>query len=273
MFRKLLKNASKTHGQEAIFRVAASERVYAIGDIHGRYDLTNAILEKISNDIKLFSDRRRPRFIFMGDYIDRGDHSRDVLEMLSDFAKSREQIVKEVNVQIDFLAGNHEIAMLNFLQNPLASREWLSWGGLQTLGSFGIVPGPGRLSDTQLVKVRDDLAREAEPFMEFLTGLPRIIVSGQVVFVHASLDPTLPLDEQPDDATLWGRLPHGQKFGLEGYRVVHGHFDSYEPVSLPERVCVDTGAYYSGRLTAVRLDEGEEFLYADTADLLDEPSL
>ncbi len=246
--------------------VAPDERVYAIGDVHGRQDLLDAILEKISQDLKQFSDARRPRIVFLGDYIDRGDQSSGVLDTLSGFAKAGEAIAQETGVTMDFLAGNHEIAMLGFLDDPVKAQSWLDWGGLQTLASFGIAPPSGR-NPVDLMELREELMAAVAPFKEFLLSLKRLEISGTVVFVHAGLDPDAPLDAQPDAATLWGQAPSGKALGMTGYKVVHGHFASYEPVSLQDRICVDTGAYFSGRLTAVRLDDDETFLHVDTADL------
>jgi serine/threonine protein phosphatase 1 len=111
------------------------------------------------------------------------------------------------------------------------------------------------------------LAPIISPYLGFLNSLSRMIISGDVVFVHAAVDRALPLEDQPDSAVYWGQTPSGGSSSAQDYRVVHGHFANFEPVSRPDRICVDTGAYYSGRLTAVRLDEDERFLHVDTADL------
>ncbi len=243
-----------------VAQVARGERIYAVGDIHGRADLLDAILTKISDDIAKHSDARIPRVIFLGDYIDRGDHSRDVIQTLSDIYGIRQKLNDETGVQFDFLAGNHEIALLDFIADPIKGSAWLEWGGRQTLASFGVATVSGDLTDADLFQMRDALASKVEPHLEFLQNLSRIIVSGETIFVHAGLDPEAPLDAQPDEATLWGRAPSDRKLGMDGYRMVHGHFARSEPVSRPHRLCVDTGAYYSGRLTAARLDDGEYFL-------------
>lgn len=247
--------------------IAREERVYAIGDIHGRQDLLEAMLAKISDDIARFSDDRRPRVVFLGDYIDRGDDSRAVLQTLSGIFHIADRLKSETNLQIDFLVGNHEVALLEFLKNPITSSAWLDWGGLQTLASFGVSPTTANAGARDFQRVRDQLAEKLEPYMGFLEGLPRTVVSGKVVFVHASLDPACSLDAQPDEATLWGTPPSGRAMGMPGMRMVHGHFAASKPVSRPNRICVDTGAYYSGCLTAIRLDESEAFLKVTSADL------
>ena len=266
MFKKIFGTQSSSPLPRTNLSVAETERVYAVGDVHGRYDLLGAMLAKISDDIKTCSDDRQTRVIFLGDYIDRGDHSREVVEMLSDIFSISDRLKSETGVQFHFLAGNHEIALLNFLDDPVKGQAWLDWGGLQTLASFGIQPSKGRTTG-ELKDLRTELFEAVSPFLAFLRGLSPLEVSGSIVFVHAGLDPEAPLDGQPEAATLWGQAPSGKDLGLKGYRTVHGHFAGYEPVSLPDRICIDTGAYYSGRLTAVRLDAEETFLHVDTADL------
>jgi serine/threonine protein phosphatase 1 len=234
-----------------------------VGDIHGRFDLLLAIFKKISTDASRFSDGRKNRLIFMGDYVDRGDQSLEVIEALNDLFEKRDAILQDANFRIEFLAGNHEAAMLSFLKDPEEGSSWLQWGGLQTLASFGVGGISLRPSVSDLYRMRDALSETIKPYMDFLEDLSPLIVSGNVVFVHAGLDPDAALTAQPEDATLWGRVASGKPLGFPGYRMVHGHFDDRDPVSTPERICIDTGAYYTGRLTAVRLDDTEAFLHTD----------
>lgn len=246
---------------EASVGVAPTERLYVVGDIHGRNDLLVAMLDKIIEDAEAASDERRPRFVFLGDYVDRGDHSAEVLDTLS--------TLKDESAQAcEFLMGNHEAAMLAFLEDPVAGSAWLGWGGRQTVLSYGLDPVSREPDETELCDIREKLQEKASSHLPFLKSLKRYIVSGDVICAHASLDPTLELTAQPDMALLWGRPPSGQKSGMPGRRLIHGHFAEYEPVVRPERICVDTGACYSGRLTAVRLDEGAQFLQVDVLDLL-----
>lgn len=258
MFQRLFRRTAPAKPDSAA-RVDPSERIYAVGDIHGRLDLLEALLARITEDAAGFGDARCPRFIFLGDYVDRGDHSAQVLDFLAGLT----------GPDNTFLMGNHEAAMLAFLDDPLRGQDWLGWGGRQTLTSYGISPGPRVPDTTDLRLLRDELAHAVRPHLPFLQGLARHAASGDVIFAHASLDPTLALEDQPDAALLWGQVPSGQPSGMPGHRLVHGHFDAFEPVSLPARLCVDTGAFYSGRLTAARLDGGEAFLHVDAADLLD----
>lgn len=259
MFSRERQNRSKLSTTKPPKRVAPNERVYAVGDIHGRLDLLNLMLQKVSDDISSFSDERKPRVIFLGDYIDRGDQSCEVVDVLSDIALVRERLKVEARVQFDFLAGNHEIALLNFLRDPVEGKDWLSWGGLQTVASYGIPITTG-FEPGDLWTMQEALQDKLSPHLGFLQGLSKLLVSGDVVFVHAGLDPGFELDAQPDEAVYWGRTLSSSASGHADYKVVHGHFASDEPVLLKDRICVDTGGYYSGCLTAVRIDDSETVL-------------
>ena len=260
MFERLFRRASAEDNKN-IPQVAAGDRIYAVGDIHGRLDLLKALIDKIAEDAAGFDDDRQAQLIFLGDYIDRGDQSSGVLDVLLAI-----QSVK--NVQCRFLAGNHEVAMLAFLEDPIKGADWIEWGGRQTLTSYGL-PNPSREPPKEeLQAIRDALYAKAEDHLPFLQALELYAVSGQVVFAHASLDPAVALDVQSERALLWGQVGAGASSGLPGYRLVHGHFDDREPVVRPDRICVDTGAYYSGRLTAARLDEDVQFLTVDTRGLM-----
>ena len=179
--------------------------------------------------------------------------------MLSDIALVGDRLLAETQVKVDFLAGNHEIALLNFLEDPDGSSGWLQWGGLQTLASFGL-KSKLEPNKAELRALRDELSLAVSPYLSFLNDLKKMVVSGDVVFVHADLAPDVPLEAQPEEATIWGYTGFDKPQGVRSHRMVHGHYASHAPVSLPHRICVDTGAYYSGHLTAVRLDETEHFL-------------
>lgn len=260
VFQKLFRSGSRENLKQPL-RVASGERLYVVGDIHGRNDLLVAMLSKIVQDAHACTDTRKPRFVFLGDYIDRGDHSADVLETLSTVGQVGEQA-------FDFLMGNHEAAMLSFLEDPIAGADWISWGGRQTLTSYGIGSLSRKPDKVELIAVRDTLYEKSQLHLPFLRALKRYVVSGDVICVHASIDPALSLEAQPDDALLWGQNPSGESAGLPGHLMVHGHFADYEPVVRGDRICVDTGAYYSGRLTAVRLDDEQTFLHVDVQDLM-----
>jgi serine/threonine protein phosphatase 1 len=235
--------------------VAADERVYAIGDIHGRLDLMIRLLARIHEDAAGRADGRRPRIVFLGDYIDRGEASRQVLDALLNLAGANSR-------DLIFLQGNHEAALLAFLRDPEGQPGWLSYGARATLGSLGLPVRQRGLGRADRVRLRDELAEAIAPYLGFLTALGASVRSGDVLFSHAGLDPRLPLGTQPAEAMIWGHRDFLVDQPVAGLRVVHGHYDGDRPVSRPGRVCVDTGAYYSGVLTAVCLDAGERFLAA-----------
>lgn len=262
MFWRRGKSKATRSGDEQALLVAANEQVYAVGDIHGRSDLLEALLAKIEADAASRSSDRILRLIFLGDYIDRGDDSKQVIDLLMNFENPNFK-------QVDYLAGNHEAALLEFLSNPFKGRNWLDWGGRQTLASYGIRPPKASVSveSEELSRLRDSLVLAMGHHVKFFQNLERIVTSGSVAFAHAALDPAYALEEQPEAALLWGKTKDNAESGLPGYRLVHGHFASSAPVSLPHRICADTGAYYSGILTAVRLDDGEVFVKATVDDI------
>ena len=224
--------------------------VYAIGDIHGRADLLTRMHGLIREDAA-----RRPAqetvAIYLGDYVDRGPGSREVLDILLDEPLEG---VSQVH-----LYGNHEDALLTFLQDPGIAPAWFTFGGLATLQSYGLRPKPSDADDPErLVDLQQEFA-EALParHLDFLRGLALHHSEGSYLFVHAGIRPGVPLAQQKAadligirDEFLRSRADHGQV-------VVHGHSIVDEPEVAPNRIAVDTGAYATGRLTCLRL-EGEE---------------
>jgi len=261
MLHKWFGAKSDTVDGSGQFNVGEKDRIYAVGDVHGRVDLLNRILEMIARDVASHEDDRAPKIVFLGDYIDRGDNSKEVLDVLLGV---REELPES---HLQCLIGNHEAAVLSFLSDPAGKAEWLRYGGLQTLLSYGVAPPSSNPEPADLVAVADSLRAAMGPHIEFLVSLKPMYRSGDVVFIHAGLDPERELVDQHDDATLWGRSDFVETGGYPGLRVVHGHYDAREVVKTPKRICVDTGAYYSGRLTAVRLDAGEEYIVADVLDI------
>jgi len=243
------------------YQVGPKDRIYAVGDVHGRVDLLNRILELIARDVAKHNDGRTAKIVFLGDYIDRGDNSRDVLDVLMGVR----QELPESHLQ--FLAGNHEAAVISFLSDPSGKAEWLRFGGLQTLLSYGVAPPSSNPEPQDLVAVADSLRAAMGSHLDFLVSLKPMYRSGDVIFIHAGLDPSRELADQDEEATLWGRSNFVDEGGFPGVRVIHGHYDALEVVKTPKRICVDTGAYYSGRLTAVRLDDDEDFIVADVLDI------
>ena len=224
------------------------EVVYAVGDIHARHDLAGRLLERIMQDS---AQRAGPgRIVFLGDYIDRGEEARETLALLRDFAG-------QTGVECVFLMGNHEQMLLRFLEEPAAGERWGRYGGLQTLMSYG-VGGLTTLRDPdEAARVRDALVEALGEDRRFLEALRPSHRVGNVFFAHAGADPELPPEAQPIGTLLWGCERFQDTDRRDGVWVVHGHYVVEQPKADRGRISVDTGAYFSGRLTAARIADRE----------------
>lgn len=228
--------------------IDAGGLIYAVGDIHGRSDLLAPLIDRIFDDAAAF--RATPKIIFLGDYIDRGEHSRETIDLLMALAG-------ESGAETVFLMGNHEEMLLRFLREPATGGRWLRYGGLQTLMSYGV----GRLGslheEGEATRLRDELVAALGPHLGFVEGLRLSHRAGNLLFAHAGADPAVPADEQDIDTLLWGCRAFATTDRDDGIWVVHGHVVVDQPSADRGRIAVDTGAYFSGRLTAARIAGGE----------------
>jgi len=227
--------------------VPEGRRVYAIGDVHGRADLLGRLLVQIRHDAAAADPDTAATLIFLGDYVDRGFQSREVIDLLlSDACGALETV---------FLRGNHELAMLEFLNEPSTGPRWATYGGAETLVSYGVQPpGPGDPPESW-VRACEELARALpEAHRRFLDSLPVSVRLGDYLFVHAGVRPGVPLDHQSEDDLLWIRDDFINDRTVFEAVIVHGHTPVNVPYRDARRIGVDTGAYMSGRLTAVRID-------------------
>lgn len=256
----MIKNLFKNRGvaPQPLMTIDPNERIYAVGDVHGRADLLKRMLNQMTSQDGMATDDRTTRWIFLGDYIDRGDDSAAVLEILS-------TLNTEGRYNVDFLLGNHEDAMLSFIHDPIANPDWLRFGAVQTLASFGIDLSGPKPDQNELLEIQDALIIALEPYGAFLDSLIPVVQSGNVVFAHAGWR-GVPVDtpEGRHDA-IWGYREFLQDEPIAGFKVVHGHYDAAHPVCTTGRICVDTGAYYSGKLTAVCMDHSETFISVTSA--------
>lgn len=225
--------------------------IYAIGDIHGCYAQLVALIEAIVADVAQAGDDRPVSLVFCGDYVDRGPESAKVLAALV-------WLARHATLDVTFLRGNHEAMLLEFLEHPDRAEPWLAQDGVRTLASYGVAAGPG----DDCFRLRDRLL-DAMPaaHLAFLRGLPIRMTCGDYVFVHAGLKPGVALARQDDQDCLW----IGSEFLDADHRfekvVVHGHSWSTDmPDVTDHRIGIDTGAYETGALTAVRLD-GERIAF------------
>ncbi len=222
--------------------------IYAVGDVHGRHDLLTRLLDRIFEDAAAYE--ATPTIVFLGDYIDRGEHARDTIDLLIKLAERPE-------AETVFLMGNHEQMLLHFLHEPLSGSRWLRYGGLQTLMSYG-VGGVGNLhAEGEASRFRSALIEALGPHLGFIERLRVSHRAGNLFFAHAGADPALPTDEQDVATLLWGCKSFQTTDRDDGVWVVHGHFVVETPAAEHGRIAVDTGAYFSGRLTAARIADGE----------------
>jgi serine/threonine protein phosphatase 1 len=219
-------------------------RVYAIGDIHGRADLLEDLLQQIDVDCRLYPSSR-PIVVFLGDYIDRGPASREVLDLLLGCARTKEGV---------FLKGNHETFVHRFLSQPAILDEWRLYGGLETLVSYGLKPSinPDIPERTELA---EELARAIpKTHLKFLESLDLSFSCGDFLFVHAGIRPGVSIRKQREEDLLWIReefLFCEQQF--EKF-VVHGHTPVPTPDIRSNRINIDTGAFATGRLTCIVIE-------------------
>lgn len=227
-------------------RVPHGVVAWAIGDIHGRLDLLRPLVAAIRADLAR-GEAERKLVIFLGDYIDRGPESRQVVDYLAELARSPD-------AEWRFLRGNHEQTMLDFMRDPGLGPQWCEYGGEQTLQSYGLRPPAMKHRTETWGPVAADLAHRVSPeAMTFLEGLENSVTVGDYFFAHAGARPKVPLERQTPNDLMWIRSQFlDSPVGFERI-VVHGHTPTSEVHADSRRIGIDTRAYSSGRLTALRL--------------------
>ena len=215
--------------------------IYAIGDVHGRDDLLRDLHEHIRDYHQLMHSGRDAELIHVGDYIDGGAHSREVIDRLKSGLGG---------FQMTCLLGNHEAMLLECLatDNRQAWYTWLSNGGEETLASFGMSLRFGGYDPHELY------ASVGERRVAWLKSLPLSKSIGPYFFVHAGIAPGVPIDQQQPKDMLWIRSRFLDSEEDHGCVVVHGHTPDDEPVVKANRICIDTGATSNGLITAAVLD-------------------
>lgn len=234
-------------------RVFPGERVYAVGDIHGRDDLLAIVHTRIARDIAA-NPVEQPVIVYLGDYVDRGPGSFEVLDrLIHGFVAGARSV---------HLRGNHEQMMLDFIDYA-QDTTWLMNGGDATLASYGLQP-PQAWADADELRTVRKLLRAAVPpsHLRFLRYTRLLHCSGDYLFVHAGIRPGRPLDDQEDRDLLWIRGAFLSSSTDFGKRIVHGHSITPEPDVRPNRIGIDTGAFFTGRLTCLVL-EGETLRFLD----------
>jgi serine/threonine protein phosphatase 1 len=215
-------------------------KTYAIADLHGRFDLLNEALRQIHEH----AAGNIGTVVTLGDYVDRGPESGQIIQMLMGL-QAAEKSAPKPSWNFVCLKGNHEDMMVETLTMPLHPNWWIGNGGGATLISYGHPP-------------KGEYSPELVPreHIEWLDNLPTMHVDEHRIFVHAGVDPTRPLDEQTERDMLWMLYPDGADLGHGERHVVHGHHQfEYGPILLKNRTDLDTFAWLTGRLVVGVFDD------------------
>jgi serine/threonine protein phosphatase 1 len=238
--------------------------VYAVGDVHGRLDLLDPLLRDIAGDVVTSHPAERPLMVMLGDYVDRGPDSQGVIDRLL-------RLKRDPRFEVVTLKGNHEDFLLRFLLDPAVGYALVANGGGATLQSYGVRPTPSAGEAGAWGAVREAFAAALPPSHKaFLEQLQLSAVAGDYAFVHAGVRPGAPLEAQSEQDLMWIRYEFLQCKDDFGKVVVHGHTPSSQAELLENRLGIDTGAYASGVLTAVRLLGHDRRLLQARDDRLDE---
>lgn len=213
-------------------------QTFVVGDIHGCRQELNRLLAKIS------PHPQEDTLIFLGDYVDRGPDSKGVIDTLLGLKKTHKRFIA--------LKGNHEESFLDFLAGK--NRDFfLQIGGVQTLRSYGI----RELSDP------DGIKNIPPAHIQFLAGLLPYWENDEYIFVHAGLKPGVHLSQQGPEWLYWADKEGFIKTDYDfGKRVIFGHSASHQPIILPNKIGIDCGAVYGGKLTCLVLPD-LEFISVD----------
>ena len=228
----------------------------AIGDIHGRRDLMDSLIDRIEADMENWSGATS--IVFLGDYVDRGPQSAAVLDRIAAGPPAGQRWV--------LLKGNHEAVLAHLMSDrprePALFHGWLKHGGRDTLASYGLPPAIvyGDDETAALGALGEVMAPEHRAVLD---ALALTHSAGDYLFVHAGIRPGVPLAEQRQRDLIWIREAFLEHKDDHGFHVVHGHSIRREVDAQPNRTGIDTGAYATGRLTAIVL-EGEERRYLST---------
>lgn len=246
LFKKLAAGLSTTRQ----FQGAPGARAYAVGDVHGRLDLLDDLLDQIRQDIA-----QRPvvptYLIFLGDLIDRGPDSAGVIERL--------RTLNDVSAKKGFLLGNHEEVFLRVLAGEeRIAYDWLRFGGRPCLASYGLDPlALEPLTEQEIAAALKAVVPQAH--IDFLQGFGDTFRFGDYLFVHAGIRPGIPIEEQHEHDLRWIRNEFLHDSKDHGLIVVHGHTISDTVEERSNRIGIDTGAYQSGKLSAIAVEDEQRW--------------
>ena len=240
-------------GRGGAAAVPPNTRIYAVGDCHGCLEAMRELREAIAADSARADSEGPPAHrravIYLGDYVDRGPDSRGVIDLLIG-----EPLADFKSIHI---LGNHEAMMRGFLDGEDVVSVWMMNGGTETMRSYGLDVSAlnGPWPDDDAPALRAALAAAVpKAHRAFLDGLALSHLEGGYFFTHAGIRPGVPLERQEEDDLLWIREPFLGSAADHGKVVVHGHSATREPEVLANRIGIDTGACYGGKLTALVLE-------------------
>ncbi len=231
-----------------------------MGDVHGRLDALQPLIRAIADDLEATPPVQSAMLVFLGDYVDRGPESRGVVDMIL-------RMKGQQGLEVRTLKGNHEEALLQFMQQPTFGAAWLEHGGGATLASYGVQPPASRTDPDAWAEVSAAFSAALPvDHLTFYRALELMIDVGDYAFVHAGVRPGVPWDQQAERDMLWIRQEFLQEKGPFGKVIVHGHTPMEQAQLLPHRIGVDTGCYATGLLTAVRLQDEDQRLIQAKAE-------
>lgn len=215
--------------------------IYAVGDVHGCYELLLEAERRILAD----AAGNDALVVYLGDYVDRGPSSRDVLEH---FCNPAPQSCRRIT-----LCGNHDEAFLKLLNEPRIAADWLRFAGRDALMSYGIdaryILRHGGIAALEAALEQMVPSRHKS----LIESMPVLVEIGELIFVHAGIRSGVPLASQIDDDFLWIREPFLTRGPELPLIVIHGHTPTKHPYFGNGRIGIDTGAYATGNLTVVRI--------------------
>jgi len=240
------------------WRAPEGTRIHAVGDIHGRLDLLDDLLAQIEID-NAMRPPAKTKLIFLGDLADRGPDSRGVIERLMELAKSRRDV--------RFIFGNHEeLLILAWQGDKRALGLFNRVGGRETMASYGV---PYHIYDAATLEELGDIVSAAIPraHIDFLCNFENWIVAGDYIFVHAGIRPGASIEEQEASDLRWIRKEFTEHRGDFGRMVIHGHTIVKDVDERVNRIGIDTGAFASGKLTAIGIEGAERWFLATGGEL------
>lgn len=236
-------------------RLPEGQRIYAVGDIHGSCDALRALHGGIRADAAQGASGLQNIIVYLGDYVDRGMQSREVLDYLLS-----EPMPGFTSVH---LKGNHDDALLRFLEDSNFGPTWFSYGGDATVFSYGVRTPANVTGAERFEKMREQFEAAIPPaHVEFLRNLEMRYEAGDYLFVHAGVKPSRPLDQQEAFDLMWIRDEFTESDQDFGRIIVHGHTVTEAPELRHNRIGIDTGAFSSGVLTCLILEGDQRYFLA-----------